>query len=902
MLDDQLPEDTIPHSATGVTAQLGEALSFLSVLVVTLTIAVVPWILGGAIPQASLVLQSGAVLASVLALGSMFLSRRFPRRLPVTCLPFVGFCLIGLLQLLPVYNHPALEMKHAVLPELATALPATQKSTDGTPASVRSVMPAETRLTISQMLSLTLLSVTLFEMARTRRQILIVVVGLVLSGCGMSALALSQQMGAVAVVIGNHWKISDTTPFGCFVNPNNAAGWLMICLSGSLLLCGISFGSESQSTFRTSRRSSFSRDVIPMAWRNLVSRVASMNSAQVLAASSAILLIAGIAATLSRAGIVAAILGMIAFVLSRFSTGRWVFAIGSLTVIMVLACLFLALMDLDTVIVSELRTLKDPVSESTGRLLHWTDSLRSSLDFPLLGSGLGGYRYGSLPYQRHYTGKWFQRADNQFVEVVVESGLAGFACFVGFGIISLVLVRRVMNSSAPGRRTKTSSLRDWSASAVLYSVVAIAGAAFFDYGISLPSVAGAIAVLVVMLERQAIDLKESKSDFGSNEKGFEGTSAGPYLAVWISLLVSAAILIPDTFAAARIYSSLAPVQRLVDHPDVQILSDKGDLLLANLDAAMASRPDDDLSRRIRVLFLELLFRQEMLRRMSAGREMSTKDWENGFRRLNTASIADLVLDSLTPEATRSNIRNEFKLILERYPWRESGRNLLRESAWTLTVPTDLALCDLLLGDQALAQVNVNHIRFAEPHGASSLFLIGHALLKAGRIEICRACWDQSLSVSETFRPLMLREAAKTMGADVAIDWLLPDSYEPCAKAAIGFRGEKALKQRLFGQADLLWENARPRLTESLALTRALHLDAEGAADAAADWLSECLQEMPENLSLRKRRALLLEKCGKNSEAYDEWLRVQSSNFRDTEAEKALKRLIRLPPTTLRRQG
>ena len=235
MQEDQLPGDAIPYRALGVTAHLSESLSFLSLLVITLTIAVVPWILGGAIPPASLVLQCGAVLASVLAMGSMFLSRRFPGQLPVTCLPFVGFCLIGLLQLLPIYSHPALEMKHAVLPELAETLSATQNNPDAKSASVRSVMPAETRLTLSQMLSLALLSVTIFEMARTRRQILIVVLGLVLSGCGMSALALSQQFGAVEVVIGNHWKISDTTPFGCFVNPNNAAGWLMICL-----LCAVS--------------------------------------------------------------------------------------------------------------------------------------------------------------------------------------------------------------------------------------------------------------------------------------------------------------------------------------------------------------------------------------------------------------------------------------------------------------------------------------------------------------------------------------------------------------------------------------------------------------------------------------------------------------------------------------
>ncbi len=894
------PDDRDSNGSIGGKSRVSEGLSFLSLLFVTLIIAVIPWILGGAIPQASLVLQSGAVLASLMAMGSMFLSRQFPVRLPMSCLPLLGFCVIGLMQLMPVYSHPALVMQHAVLPALAKELPATQEKPGRTSSAVRSVMPDATRLSISQTLSLALLSITLFEMARTRHQMLMVIVGLVFSGCGMSALALSQQFGAVEVIIGNHWKVSPTPPFGCFVNPNNAAGWLMVCLSGSLLLCGVTFGRELRPGQGMSRLGASRKDAIWLAWQNFVGRIADVNTVQLLAAGSAILLIAGVAATLSRAGIIAAILGFVAFVLSRFKIGRWFFALCSLSLILIFGCLFLVLLDLDTIVLSELQTLKDPVSESTGRLLHWTDSLSSCLDFPILGSGLGGYRYGSLPYQRHYTGKWFQRADNQYVEVLVESGLLGFGCLIAFAVIALMLIREVLSSKIQRQRSKTGGLLGWSASAVLCSVVALSGAAFFDYGVSLPSVAGAFVVLVVLLERQAVDSRESGSDSRRTRHEPAAPSAGPFVAAWILLVVSVAILIPDTFSAARISAAVAPVERQLNRPVPEVLSETGDQLLSDLNAALLLRPDDLDGLRVRVLFQELLFRNEILKRIAATREMTPAQQENTFRTLTAASLADRVLNPEMPEEVRSEIRNEMNSILEKYPWRKSAQNLLQESAFSLNVSTSLAFCHFLLGDNEMAEAAVNNARFSEPHGARGLFLMGHALLQLGKVDACRTCWNQSLSASESFRPAILSETARILGSKIALEWFLPNSYEACVKAAMGIRTENDLRQKLFELADEFWTSSRPRLTESLAVTRASHLEATGECNVVTAWLTECLLEMPYNLRVRKQNARQLEKCGKNSEAYDEWLRIQAFDPSDKEAENALKRLIQLPPTTERR--
>ena len=58
-------------NAEGDSRSLGErfgaSLRLLSLLTISLTVAATPWFLGGAIPHARLVLQCGAIVASVLA-------------------------------------------------------------------------------------------------------------------------------------------------------------------------------------------------------------------------------------------------------------------------------------------------------------------------------------------------------------------------------------------------------------------------------------------------------------------------------------------------------------------------------------------------------------------------------------------------------------------------------------------------------------------------------------------------------------------------------------------------------------------------------------------------------------------------------------------------------------------
>lgn len=882
-----------PQRDSSFAAQAGELLSLAALGLATITIAVVPWFLGGAIPHGDLALQSGAIAAACCALAGMAFCGGSIGRIPLSCLPLLGWALIGVLQLLPIYNHPSLEMRHAVQFELAEQLSAVDAGDSGSCA--RSVAPAETRVWIRRTVSLVLIGFVLFETAVSRRRLLFVSSGLVVSGCLMSALALSQRFGVTQVIVGDHWKVSQTTPFGCFVNPNNAAGWLIACLAAALFLAGANFRSLSSRSVRLSHGRMGVADRVWSLWMSFTGRIADLNVWQILVLCSVVLLSAGITATLSRAGISAAGLGLAALLVSRLLAGRWLAASCCVMVILLFSCGFLSLLDLDTVVLSELQTLKDPVSESTGRLLHWSDSLASLADFPILGSGLGAYRFATLPYQRHYTGTWFQRADNQYVEVLVESGFAGAVCVLGFFVMATWFIRQVISHRATRFQSDAESTR-WLASGVVFMGAALAGAAFFDYGISLPSVAVAVVSLVALLERQFFELKADRGPSADREPN-SSVSALVVPATWVLLLIPAVVLLPDTLASVRVYNAVAPIERLINRPQFQAMVDFGDSHLSALDAGLESRPDDLQAQRLRILFLEMLARRNLLQNFLAGQERKPDEVQSLYAGLNVVSLATTILDHRISEAVRVEARREFADSQKMYPWSEDARSMLKRSPFVLSLATFVAVNDLLMGELQESQRAILQSRFTEPHAASALFQLGSLLFLADRVAECRQCWAQSIAASESFRAQILIRVSDKLSPETAMLWFAPDSYESSVRCAVAVPRSSGLQALLFNNADELWKTRPPRMTEEIVLVRSLHLQATGVAEEALRCLAEFLADSPQSIIVRKGRARMLEKVGLNGEAYDEWLRVKSFDPADPEADESLERLIQLPPTT-----
>lgn len=862
------------------------------------TLCALPWLLGGAIPHARLLLALGTAGASLFC-GFYLLLERIKPVLPLTSLPFLGLALIGLIQLLPWFDPVVLGMNHAVLPrEFGSSLSTLSEFGRESAKVPRTVYPAETRQVAGQMLAVFLFFLTLYQTVSDGPQLIGIIGSMIISGCAMTILALSQQFGASSVLVGNHWKVSNSTPFGCFVNPNNAAGWLITCLAASLTLCGILLSQTTVRGVRLPKAWATWSDRLWISWVEVTSRVSALDAPQILSLLAVVILGVGIAATLSRAGIVAGALGLLAFLLSRFRFSHWLpVTLGAVTVLF-MAFGLLTLLDLDTVVLSELSTLKDPVSDTTGRVLHWSDSLHHVFDFPVLGSGLGGYRYASLPYQQHYTGKWFQRADNQFVEVLIEGGILGLCCMVATWLLAALFVRRIIVRRSDGSR-RISTGR-WIASGVVCLLAALPGAAFFDYGISLPPVILSAGAMVVLLERRVADLRGQSENHGVWSSRIR---SGTTLALWGAGLAVMLSLIPDHVAAAAVYEAIVPAERQLSAPTLKQLTLTGDTVLADLNAALARRTDDLQGLRTRVLFLKLIWRKQVLQTAATDQNQSDGQLQNLFAAMTIPRITGQTLHLPPGSQVRVQYLQQLQELLAANGWNKYSESLLEQCLLTPGIAADLVLLQIAGLVPGGHQQTLEVQRFSEPHSAINLYTTGLALHQAGDSSEARDCWQQCLTASESLLPDILLASRRAFGLERTLQDYLPRSFEGCARVVPSLGADPELRKTVSDMADQIWDRSPPRFTESTALLRARQLQAMSRYEAAVQWTTESLELKPYSMPLRKLKAALLEAVGRNEEAYNEWLTIRSlSGVQDRECEVALKRLIRLPPKPVKLEG
>ena len=78
---------------------------------------------------------------------------------------------------------------------------------------------------------------------------------------------------------------------------------------------------------------------------------------------------------------------------------------------------------------------------SAGRFMRWPATFGMFLDFPLLGTGFGTYRYAYFLYDIDPLGAWSTHAHNDFLQALAEGGIIGSALFflvIGIVIYSIV--------------------------------------------------------------------------------------------------------------------------------------------------------------------------------------------------------------------------------------------------------------------------------------------------------------------------------------------------------------------------------------------------------------------------------------------------------------------------------
>ncbi|MBL9090519.1 MAG: O-antigen ligase family protein [Planctomycetaceae bacterium] len=459
-------------------------LSLVGSAVVLVLICVLPWCFGGVYyttrAAATVALGFGVVVACLNWRTSGAAWRA--AALPLACL--IAACALGGFQLTrraAEWSPRALEQRndYAAAPHQSSA----PSPEDSPPLTLHA--PA-TRRDIALLIAAAAAFALGAALFSETKPLITLMITLTAVGSVVAAFGLALRASKAAWSYAGMTAPSNADPFGPFIGRNNAGGFLNICLAAAVGVLLWRIGKMSSPRYYRG----YGRESIP-GWllRNLdVPLMAS--------ALSAVLILAGVAGTLSRGSLLATGIGGLAAmgavaVGARHQIYFWTIASGAAAAIGLVVWL-----GQGAAVEIRWSHLIDAGVSGETRLALWREALQASDVYRWLGSGLGTFYYAHAPFQRHVTLGQYLHGENQFIEALVVAGYLGLGLFVVFGVRCLIAVRRLLRNADSG-----DDLAIAAAGAALL-LIQVVGACF-DFGWYVPALFIPLAVWTGGLVRRA---------------------------------------------------------------------------------------------------------------------------------------------------------------------------------------------------------------------------------------------------------------------------------------------------------------------------------------------------------------------------------------------------------------
>ncbi len=197
--------------------------------------------------------------------------------------------------------------------------------------------------------------------------------------------------------------------FGSFVNPNHFAAYMEIavCVSVGFLL------SRRRIPFYPSQES----------WRHYLYKYEPYLAKNVLITFLISIMGVALFLSLSRGGILCFIFS---FILIFMLQGIKLFKRKTLVILASLSLALTIWIGIDPIL-KELSTIFKRGSPL--RIAVWKDSMKILKDYPILGVGLGNFQNIYPIYRTLKTGGFFDHAHNEYLELMIDTGIAGFFAF-----------------------------------------------------------------------------------------------------------------------------------------------------------------------------------------------------------------------------------------------------------------------------------------------------------------------------------------------------------------------------------------------------------------------------------------------------------------------------------------
>lgn len=261
---------------------------------------------------------------------------------------------------------------------------------------------------------------------RTRRDAILLMSAVVVNGALISFVGIIQKV--MGLPYGWYDLPEPLNHFGPFVNPNNAAGYLLLCLAAAIGLIVIFFSKP-----KNEKAPDVLKQDLP-AYREtylqileFVSRLTAMKISLLILTG---LITCGILATISRGGVVALIGGgiptLLVYGVARKPKNS-VFLFVPLLGLVVALTAWLGFADALIEKSGDIDIVN--VSQADVRFTHWKETWPAVGAMGPLGSGLGSYRNVHRLYRSSHESEIFVYAENQFFQSVVEAGWPGLILF-----------------------------------------------------------------------------------------------------------------------------------------------------------------------------------------------------------------------------------------------------------------------------------------------------------------------------------------------------------------------------------------------------------------------------------------------------------------------------------------
>jgi tetratricopeptide (TPR) repeat protein len=473
-----------------------------------LILVTAPWFFGGVQTNVQVLLYAGMLLSLAIWIPAAIwqaIAVGLPTNsLPLLLVPILGGLVLGTFQLWPRPEAPnSSSIQQSIESAIAGADDEAQRQLQGQ----RSLITAlQSGLTIArsatrfEMAKLGIFAATLFlatQLFASKKSQLFLWSAFAVNGAALAFFGIAQQLSwngkLFWIVTLRHGGI----PFSSFVNRNNAAGYLCLCLAGSVGLAILAFAPRASLVLDKAqaigRARNFRRHRNRIA--TLFEGINNLTLPMVIAMTLMVLIISGIVLTASRGGWLALALGSASiFLFVKRIRSRFAIAVG-----VCLCCAILIVWaGLGDRVTKRWSASSADALAGDGRWKHWRDSMNAVRDFPVTGTGLGTYRFANLPYQSSAIKARFFNADNQFVEWLVEGGFVGLSLVLTSILLAGVAVRALLtrldlNASDPVGVVG------------LFALASQCVSACFDFGPTIPAnMLGLAAVFGAVVGRAAL--------------------------------------------------------------------------------------------------------------------------------------------------------------------------------------------------------------------------------------------------------------------------------------------------------------------------------------------------------------------------------------------------------------